>query len=125
MTFSAGTTPVPFIQNGQIHALGVTSAQAGPPIPGVAPLRDSIPGFEFVAWYGVLAPVGTPTGIVEQLNRLVNDVLSNATVRAKLERSGHVVLGGTQREFVRTIDDDLKKFEGIISTLGLGKSGTR
>jgi tripartite-type tricarboxylate transporter receptor subunit TctC len=62
---NAGT----LVQGGRLNALGVTMANRTDLAPGVPAIAETVPGFELVAWFGLVAPAGTPQPIVNQLWR--------------------------------------------------------
>ncbi len=116
VTSSTGTAPLGVIRNGQINALGVTTTKRLPALPSVPPIQDYYPGFEFVGWYGIMAPNGTPPSIVALLNKMIGEVLADPAVRSALEESAHLVLGGSIHDFEKVIASDLKLLEETVRT---------
>src|SRR4030095_4029436 len=64
---------LPLVEAGKLKLLAVASAQRMPSLPEVPTLAEALPGFEAVAWYGIVAPPGTPKHIVEKINADVNE----------------------------------------------------
>src|SRR5438105_5276226 len=60
---------LPHITSHRVRALGVTSKTEAPQLPGVPPVAQSLPGFENTGWFGIVAPTGTPRGIIEKVYR--------------------------------------------------------
>lgn len=116
VTFSTGTAPIGMIRGGQINALGVTTTKRLPALPSVPTINDFYPGFEFVGWYGIMAPVGTPPSLVALLNQKIGETLNDPAVRSALEESAHTVVGGSIQDFEKVIAADLKFFEEIVRT---------
>ena len=87
---------LPFIREGRIRAIAVTSAQRNPQLPDVPTLiEQGLPGFEATAWFGVLAPAATPRPIVERLGRELDAIGKEPEFRARLAASGAVPPGLT------------------------------
>ena len=86
---------LPHIQAGKLRPLGVTSLAPSPALPDVAPIAEAgLPGYEATPWFGVLAPAGTPPGIIDTLNREIVAILETPAVRERLLQQGAEPLGG-------------------------------
>ena len=106
---------LPFIKDGRVRALGVSSAKRQPVLPDVPTIAEAaIPGFTLTEWYGILAPAGTPREIVAKLNAEINRVLAIPEVRDKLTGMGAEVVGGDPEHFARRIEGDLKRWNATI-----------
>ena len=68
---------------------------------------------------GLLAPSGTPPEIVDKLSRAANEALKSKEVLSLMEKQGVDPLGGTPAEFARFIDDELKKWDGVVKAAGI------
>jgi len=101
---------MPFIEAGTLRALGVTTAARSSRLPEVPTLAEAgLPGFETTAWFGALAPAGTPPEILARLHRAVADAVASPDMRQTLERLGADPLGGSPEEVARLIARDLEK----------------
>ena len=108
-----------FIKEGKLRALAVTSTKrlaSAPDVPTVA--EQGFPDYDYVTFYGLAAPKGTPPYIVQRLNDEINRALQQPEVRAKLESSGAILVGGTPKEFERYLDATFVKFRKIIAVTG-------
>jgi tripartite-type tricarboxylate transporter receptor subunit TctC len=86
-----GNLPVllPHIQSGKLRPLAVTDAARDPAIPQVPTLAEAgVPGIAVTSWYGVLAPKGTPSAVVDQLARDFARILNTADNKARLQTQG-------------------------------------
>jgi tripartite-type tricarboxylate transporter receptor subunit TctC len=118
-----GTVPVMFvnlppalghIKSGKVRALAVTTARRWPALPDVPTVAESgVDGFETVAWFGLLAPAGTPPAIVERLAAEVRRIAQLPDVRARIEATGAEAVGSTPQEFARRIGDDVDKWKRV------------
>lgn len=107
------------IQAGRLRALAVTSAQPFallPDLPTVA--AAGFPGFESLAWNGVLVSAGTPRPIVMRLNGEIDAILHDPAVKTKLNAQGFALVGGTPEDFARLIASESAKWAPVIKRTG-------
>lgn len=112
-------TGLPHVRNGSILALGISGPERSDVLPGVPPIADTFPGFQAGAWYGIVAPRGTPEPIVERLSREVGRVLASDSIRKR-----YADLGATPRilsatEFDTMIREETKKWAEVVGTTGV------
>lgn len=108
-----------YIAEGRLRTLGVTSPQRlinAPDVPTIA--EQGYPEYDFVTFYGLSAPKGTPPDVVDRLNKEINRILQLPDVRDRIEKSGAVAGGGTQQEFAKFLTANMKKFDKIMSITG-------
>jgi tripartite-type tricarboxylate transporter receptor subunit TctC len=97
----------------------VTSPQRlinAPDVPTIA--EQGYPEYDFVTFYGLSAPKGTPPDVVDRLNKEINRILQLPDVRDRIEKSGAVAGGGTQQEFAKFLTANITKFDKIMSITG-------
>lgn len=108
------------IKANKLKALGVTSTKRNQALPLVPTIAESgLPGYEFSAWYGLLAPAGTPKAIIEKINVDIASILKNPEVVSKLNEQGTEVVGGDSEALKAVIKGDLGKYSKLISEIGL------
>jgi tripartite-type tricarboxylate transporter receptor subunit TctC len=108
------------IQAGKLRALAVTTAKRFPLLPDYPTIAESgYPGFEALAWNGVLVPAGTPKAIIARLNAEMNAILKEPDVVQKLHALGFDLIGGTPDEFGALIKGESDKWAPVIKKLGL------
>ena len=73
-TFGSALGVMPHVKSGRLRALAVTSEKRSPALPELPTVGESVPGYSFILWYGLLAPAATPTDIVARLNAEVGKV---------------------------------------------------
>jgi tripartite-type tricarboxylate transporter receptor subunit TctC len=122
VTFGFGNlvAVAPHVQSRRLQALAVTSAKrlaAAPELPTVA--EAGVPGYEYVTWYGVLAPAATPKDIVSRLNAEIVKVTQQAEMRQKLNGEGGEVVGSTPEEFAAYIRAELKASAELVKSANL------
>ena len=108
------------IQAGKLRAIAVTSAQRFPLLPDYPTIADSgYPGFEALAWNGVLVPAATPKAIVMRLNAEIDAILKEPDVVQKLHAQGFDLIGGSPEAFGALIKGETEKWAPVIKRLGL------
>jgi tripartite-type tricarboxylate transporter receptor subunit TctC len=86
--FCDATVALPNLQAGKVVALGTSAAKPTGLVAGVPPVAATVPGFDWQAWQGVVAPAGTPKDVVARLSGEFAKMLLNAEFRAQLVRFG-------------------------------------
>ena len=110
---------MPHAISGRVRALGVTSAKrlgATPQLPTVA--ESGLPGFEFSAWYGVLAPAGTPAAVMTRLHQAVGKAMTAPETREKFE-DGLIPLSSTSDEFAAYLKQEVIKWGNVVKASGV------
>ena len=108
------------IQAGKLRALAVTTAKRFSLLPDFPTIAESgYPGFEALAWNGVLVPAATPKPIVARLNAEINAILKEPDVVQKLHAQGFDLVGGTPEQFGALIKGETDKWAPVIKRLGL------
>ena len=95
--------------------LAVTTLKRHAGMPEVPALAETLAGFETVAWFGVLAPVGTPKIIVDRMNKEVNEVLLQADVRERLANLGCDPAGSTPEVFASRINGEVARWKKLAA----------
>jgi tripartite-type tricarboxylate transporter receptor subunit TctC len=120
MIFAVMQPLQPQIQAGKLRALAVTSAKRFPLLPDLPTIAESgYPGFEALAWNGVLVPAATPKTIVHRLNAEINAVLKDPEVVQKMHASGFDLVGGTPEDFAVLIKSESEKWVPVIRKAGV------
>lgn len=108
LSFGNMVALMPHVHAGRLRALGVTSAKrvsAAPQLPTIA--EAGLPGYEYVTWYGVLAPAGTPRQIIGRLNSELVKIAKQPDMKEKLTGEGGDVVGSSPEEFAAFITREL------------------
>ncbi|MBO9354739.1 tripartite tricarboxylate transporter substrate binding protein [Bordetella petrii] len=113
------TSSIPFIQSGELIAAGLTGKGAEDLLPGVPLIGDTIPGFEALAWYGILAPANTPANILNDLAKAMTHVGEKQDFRDAIMRLGvqpRLMIGD---EFEGFISSEIDKWAGLAERAGV------
>ncbi|MEJ8810012.1 tripartite tricarboxylate transporter substrate binding protein [Variovorax ureilyticus] len=104
-----------FIKGGKLVALGITDTKRTPVAPEIPTLAEQgIQGVNVTSWYGLLAPAGTPSAVVEQLAKDAADMLASPDVREKLQAQGMTAATMKPAEFATAMRDETKVWAQII-----------
>jgi tripartite-type tricarboxylate transporter receptor subunit TctC len=106
---------MPHVRSGKLKGLAVTStarANALPDMPTV--VEAGVSGYEYVGWYGMLAPAGTPPAIIDRLNAETNKVLRQPAIVEKLAADGAQPVGGTPAQFGDHIRNEIAKWAKVV-----------
>jgi hypothetical protein len=88
-----------FIKAGKLRPLAVTTSARSAVVPDLPTVADFVPGYEASAWYGIVAPKGTPAEIVDKLNQAINAMLTGSDGESALYRSWRVTPSRLGRRF--------------------------
>lgn len=105
---------VPLVRAGKLRALAVTTKSRSTLMPELPTISEAgLSGYETVAWFGVLAPAGTPPEIVKTLSTEISKIARSPEMRDKLLAMGAEPVGGTPEEFKAVIDSDIAKWKRL------------
>lgn len=105
---------------GRVRALAIVANHRSPTMPTVPTIVEAgLPPLDVQTWIGFLAPTGTPTAIVEQLNLTMNRILRSADVRGWMDKQGVESVGGTRLAFDAEIRADYEKWGKVARRLGI------
>jgi tripartite-type tricarboxylate transporter receptor subunit TctC len=105
---------LPHINSGRLRALGVTSKTEASQLPGVAPIAKTLPGFENVGWFGIVAPAGTPKPIVDQVYRDTKRALEAADLRGRLFVQGLAPVASSPAEFASAMKEESALWARVV-----------
>jgi tripartite-type tricarboxylate transporter receptor subunit TctC len=120
MSFQSGVVALPRLRDNAWRALAVSSParmQAAPELPTVAEL--GYPGFDAVAWLGMLAPASMPPAQIAQVNRTVVATLAEPEIRARLMELGVELAGSSPDEFRAMIEREIPRMAGVLQRAGI------
>ena len=116
MVFGDPISVLPHIKSGKLRALAVTSLQRSPVAPEVPTVAESgYPGFEALAWHGILAPARTPPAIVRKLNEEIAKALGDPETRTLLVNQAMQTVGSTPEEFAAFIQKDIAIWKAVAA----------
>lgn len=120
LMFTGMPPVISHIRAGKLKALAVSGPERSPAIPDVPTVAESgLPGFEVLAWYGVIAPAGTPAPIVARLNSEIVRAMQSAEVRQSLSGMSADTSTSTPEEFASMIRTEIERWGKVIKAAGV------
>jgi len=108
---------MPHFKSGKLIPIAVTTSKRHPQLPDVPTLSEAgVKGFEAVAWFGIVAPPGTPKDIVNKLNVEIVKILNTPEVRQRLIDGGSEVIGNSPDDADRFLKSEIKKWGVVVRT---------
>lgn len=119
MVFDGLPVPLPLVKAGRLRALAISGPNRAMSLPSLPTFREAgLPGYEMVFWTGVFAPLGTPSGVAEVINRETNAALKQPDILQSLVDTGSTPLGGTPAEFAAFLRAETVKWRDLIKDSG-------
>ncbi len=118
--FSPASTVLPYIKAGTLRALASTGAKrtaAAPDLPTIA--ESGLPGFETSVWMGLLAPAGTPSDVIEKLDKALTAALASPDIKAQFATQGVDEIGLGPKEFGTYIRAETDKWAKAVKAAGV------
>jgi tripartite-type tricarboxylate transporter receptor subunit TctC len=120
IVFNNKSTVLPYVKEGKLKALAVTSQNRWPELPQTPTLQEvGVSGFPTEVVFGLLAPAGTPATVIRQLNSAVNNGLRSAEVRSSLQAIAVEARIGTPEEFVAALQEQARQWKTVTEEIGL------
>ncbi len=108
LMFDAWASSGPFVKDGRLRALAVTTAQPSAAVPDLPTVADSgLPGYSAMPWLGLVAPAGTPEPVIGKLHQAIADIVQEPAVRAKFSELGLDIIGNDPQTFADFIKQDI------------------
>ncbi len=99
---------------GQLKLLAVASSSRMPAMPNVPTIAETLPGFEAVAWYAIVAPPKTPKAIIDKVNADVNEALATPEIQAQLKKLSAEVFGGSVDKTAKYLQAEIDRWDAVI-----------
>jgi tripartite-type tricarboxylate transporter receptor subunit TctC len=106
------------IEARKIAAIAISSPGRFSQMPDIPTFAESLPGFESLGWFGIVAPAGTPPDVIAKLNAAFVKVLNDPAVVKQIRTLGSEPMPMTPAEFGAFIDKEIVKWGAITSALG-------
>ena len=110
---------LPMVQDGRLRALAVSGAHRAPAAPELPTIAETLPGFTAVAWFGVLAPAGTPAPVVARLSAEFDHIVHDADTEKQFAAIGGEPVGGSPATFAAFIRAEIPKWIRVARETGI------
>jgi tripartite-type tricarboxylate transporter receptor subunit TctC len=117
--FGTISTNIQYIRGEMLRALVVTTTTRSEVLPDIPALAEFVPGYEGSQWYGVGAPKDTPADVIDKLNKEINAVATDPTIKARLADLGVDPMSMTSAAFGKFIADETEKWGNVIRSLNI------
>ena len=105
---------LPLVEAGKLKLLAVASANRLPALPNVPTIAETLPGFEAVAWYGIVAPPNTSKSIVDRVNADVNEALRQPELQDHLKKLSAEIFGGSVERTSKYMREEVDRWSNVI-----------
>ena len=120
MLFNTVGSTHPFVAQGKLRAIGVTTAKRSGKLPETPTLSEAgLPGFDIMSWFGLLAPAGTPQAIVTRLNAETIKALNTPDMKKAIAATGLELIPGSPEQFAAHIKSQIAIFSAIAKTANI------
>jgi len=116
--FNGTSTALPSVRGGTVRAIGISSLKRSPLLPDVPAIAETLPGFEALAWHGLLAPAGTPQAVIDVLAKEVQKIVRDPDVVTHMRDLGITPVGSTPTEFAQFMRDEIRKWADVVKVSG-------
>lgn len=116
--FDNSSSIAPHVTSGRVRALGVSSAKRLPAFKDLPAIAEVVPGYETVAWGGIIGPAGLPPEIVRRLEAEMKRALAAPNVTATLDKLQVTADGGTSEQFLALVRREQPKWADVVRRSG-------
>ena len=117
--FTPIATGLPHMRSGRLRALGVTAPKRLAGLPEVPPIAETLPGYEVMAWAGLMVPAKTPREMVEAVHKAAVAVLGRPEISKRLEDLGYLVVASRPDAMQAYVKAEIDKYATIIRQVGM------
>ncbi len=115
LSFDTVTPVLPFIKEGKLKPLAVTTAKRSSTLPNVPTLQEAgVPGIAIGTWFGLLAPAATPKEVVTKLNTEIVKIINTTEFKKQMLDIGAEPIGNKPEEMAKQIKEETEKFAGLV-----------
>jgi tripartite-type tricarboxylate transporter receptor subunit TctC len=111
-------TALPHIRSGKIRAIAIASEKRNPFLPDVPTVSSVLPDFVFTAWFGMVAPAGTPPAIANKLSLAVAEALKHPDITPSLQKLSVEVIASTPAEMAQVMKRDRERWAKVVKVSG-------
>jgi tripartite-type tricarboxylate transporter receptor subunit TctC len=107
------------IKTGGLSVLAVTTAARSEMLPNIPTAAEFVPGYEASAFFGIGAPKNAPAETIQMLNKVINEVLADPEMKARIADMCDTVLSGSPADFGKLIADETEKWGKVVKFVGI------
>lgn len=115
---AANVAALPFAADNRIRFLGVSSEKPSPFVPGIPPIANTVKGYAFDSWFGLLAPAGTPKEVTNKISAEMAKLLKQPDIIERMRRQGIEIGSLTPSEFNQLLVKDFDRMANVVRSSG-------
>ncbi len=115
---AANVAALPFAADNRIRFLGVSSEKSSPFVPGIPPISNTVKGYVFDSWFGLLAPAGTPKEVTNKISTEMAKLLKQPDIIERMRRQGIEIGSLTPSEFNQLLIKDFDRMANVVRSSG-------
>ena len=115
---AANVAALPFTADNRIRFLGVSSEKSSPFVPGIPPISNTVKGYVFDSWFGLLAPAGTPKEVTNKISTEMAKLLKQPDIIERMRRQGIEIGSLTPSEFNQLLVKDFDRMANVVRSSG-------
>lgn len=119
LSFSPVSTGIPHMQTGKLRMLGVSSAKRLAALPQMPTIAETVRGYDYSGWQGVLVPTGTSSDMIGRLHSAILKATAAPDFRDYLYREGSEYVGSTPEQFATFLRSEVKKNADLVKSAGI------
>jgi tripartite-type tricarboxylate transporter receptor subunit TctC len=112
-------TAMPMVQDGRLRGLAVSGRHPDPAVPELPTIPETLPGFSALSWYGILAPAGTPAGVITRLNTELDRIVHEPQIEKRFADIGGEAVGGPPSTLASLIHDEIARWRRVAKEAGI------
>jgi tripartite-type tricarboxylate transporter receptor subunit TctC len=107
------------VNAGRMRAIGHTLPRPTPLLPGIPPIAETIPGFDYTGWMGFFAPKGTPGSVIEKVRAAVARTMESPEVKKGMAFQATEIVVAGPAQFRKVVQSTMGDNEKLVRSLGL------
>ena len=107
------------IRAGKVKAYGITATKRSPLVPNVAPIAETVPGYEAITWWSITAPAGLPAPVLKRLNTEIVAILNQPESAQRLSAEGAEPWPLSSEAFTKVLQAELEKWTRVAREIGI------
>ncbi len=121
--FANFPSTLPYVQNGQLRGLAVTTAQRQPEVPDLPAIAELVPGYDVSSWFALFVAAKTPAAIISRLHHDAVVALNHPPVKARYAQLGATVVASTPAELAAHLKSEMDRWGPVIQAAGIKADG--
>jgi len=117
--FANFPSTLPYVQNGQLRGLAVTTAKRQPEVPDLPAIAEFVPGYDVSSWFALFVAAKTPPEIVARLHQDAIAALNHPPVKARYAQLGAPVVGSSPSELATFLQAEIDRWGPVIKAAGI------